>query len=163
MGDARQCDHVEIDFVHQVVHGQIDKRAAGYETGVVHHQRLDSWIQAGQFGQTISATHQSPALIGTRNCSLLKCRRRRPRSSAYWTYYLGNLPPRMTASRYLAVFWGQMRCRRRLAAINDTPAHNNIMAGHSRFEAPVTGKVRPATVIGCLNPIPLAGAYTASV
>jgi hypothetical protein len=53
--------------------------------------------------------------------------------------------------------------RRRLAAINATPAPNITMTGHIRVEDPVAGNVRPSTVIGCLKPVPLPGAYTARV
>jgi hypothetical protein len=57
----------------------------------------------------------------------------------------------------------QLMRRRRAATINAAPPNNIIIIGHSRFEVPVAGKVSPATVIGCLKPVPLSGAYTASV
>ena len=46
---------------------------------------------------------------------------------------------------------------------NAIPPNNIIRFGHSRCDEPVAGKVKPATVIGCLKPVPLSGAYTASV
>jgi hypothetical protein len=50
-----------------------------------------------------------------------------------------------------------------VATINAAPPNIIIIIGHSRFEVPVAGKVSTATVIGCLKPGPLSGAYTASV